>query len=65
MALSFIIKPLVYRKHKRLYNSLKTDKKLTVDIEFEGDILKEEYFDEYDDIYTEIPQATIYVESKT
>ena len=36
MALSLTVKPLDYRQHKRLYNSLKTDKDLTVDIEFEG-----------------------------
>ena len=43
MAPSLAIKPLDYRQHKRLYNSLKTDKDLTVDMEFEGDRLKEEY----------------------
>ena len=33
------------------------------DIEFEGDRLKEEYFDKYDGIYTEISQATRFDES--
>ena len=42
LAPSLIVKPLDYRQHKRLYNSLKTDKDLTVEIEFEGDKLKEE-----------------------
>ena len=37
MAPSFTVKALDNRQHKRLYNSLKTDKDLTVDIEFEGD----------------------------
>ena len=54
MTPSLTVKPLDYRQHKRLYDSLKTNKDLTVDIEFEGDRLKEEYFDKYDSIYTEI-----------
>ena len=49
--------------HKILYNSLKTDTDLTVDIEFESDRLKEQYFDKYDGIYTEISQATRFDES--
>ena len=36
---------------------------MTVDIEFEGDKLKEEYFDKYNGIYTEISQATRFDES--
>ena len=63
MAPSLTVKPLDYRQHKRLYPSLKTDKGLTVDIEFEGDKLKEEYFDRYDGIYTEISQVTRFNES--
>ena len=46
-----------------MYHSLKTDKSLTVDIEFEGGKLKEEYFDRYDGIYTEISQVTRFDES--
>ena len=42
---------------------MKTDKDLTVDIEFEGDKLKEEYFDRYDGIHTEISQVTRFDES--
>ena len=34
-----------------------------MDIEFEGDRLKEEYFDKYDGIYTKISQATRFDES--
>ena len=62
MAPSLTVKLLDYRQHKRLYNSLKTDKDLTVDIEFEGNRLKEEYFDKYDGIYTEISQVTSFDE---
>ena len=40
-----------------MYHSLKTDKGLTIDIEFEGDKLKEENFDRCDAIYTEISQV--------
>ena len=58
MAPSLTVKPLDYRQHKRLYHNLRTDKGLTVDIEFEEDRLKEEYFDRYDAIYTEISQVT-------
>ena len=48
MAPSLTVKPLDNRQHKRLYHGLETDKGLTVYIEFEGDRLKEEYFDVYD-----------------
>ena len=44
MAPSLTVRPLDYRQHKRLYNGLKTDKNLTVDIEFEGDRLKRKIF---------------------
>ena len=37
---------------------MKTGKGLTVDIKFEGDRFKEEYFDKYEGIYTEISQVT-------
>ena len=63
MAPSLTVKPLDYRQHKRLYHSLKTDKSLTVDIEFEGEKLKEEYFERYEGIYTEISQETKFDES--
>ena len=42
MAPSLTVKLTDYRQHKRLYNSLKTDKDLTVETEFEVDKLKEE-----------------------
>ena len=63
MVPSLTVKPLDYRQYKRLYHSLKTDKGLTVGIEFEGDKLKKEYFDRYDGLYTEISQATRFDES--
>ena len=43
---------------------MKTDKGLTEDIQSEGDRLKEEYFDKYDAICTEISQATRFDESR-
>ena len=43
MAPSLTVKLLDCRQHKRFYHNLKTDKGLTVDIEFEGDKLREEY----------------------
>ena len=60
---SLTVKPLGYRKHKRLYNSLKTDKDLTSDVILEGDRLEDVYFDKYDGIYAEISQATRFDES--
>ena len=63
MTPSLTVKPLDYRQHKRLYHSLKIDKDLTADVEFEGDKLKEEYFDKYEGIYAEISQVTRFDES--
>ena len=60
---SLTMKPLHYRKHKRLCNSLKTDTDLTSNIIFKGDKVEDEYFDKYDGIYAEIPQATKFDES--
>ena len=60
---SLTVKALDYRKYKRLYNSLKTDKDLTSDVIFEGDKVKDVYFDKYDGIYAEILQATRFDES--
>ena len=57
------VKPLDYKQHKRLYNSLKTDKDLTSDVIFEGDIVRDEYFDKYDSIHAEMSQATKFDES--
>ena len=55
---SLTVRPLDYRKHKRLYNSLKADKDLTCNVTFEGDKVKDVYFDKYDGINAEISQAT-------
>ena len=63
MTPSLTIKPLDYRQHKRLYNSLKIDKDLTTNVVFEGDKLKDEYFDKYEGIYAEISQVTRFDES--
>ena len=60
---SLTVKPLDYRKYKRLYNSLKIDKDLTSDVIYEGDKVKDIYFDKYDGIYAEISQATRFDES--
>ena len=60
---SLTVKPLDYRKHKRLCNSLKTDKDLTSDVIFEGDKVKDVYFDKYDGIYAETLQVTGFNES--
>ena len=60
---SLTLRPLDYRKHKRLYNSLKTDKDLTSDVIFEGDKVRDVYFDKYDGIYADKSQATRFDES--
>ena len=60
---SLTVRSLDYRKHKRLYNSLNTEKDLTSDVIFEGDKVRDIYFDKYDAIYTEISQATRFDES--
>ena len=60
---SLTVKPLDYRKHKRLYNSLKTNKDLTSDVIFDRDKVKDVYFDKSDGIYAEILQATRFDES--
>ena len=41
MTPSLTVKPLDYRKHKRLYNSLTTDTDLTTDVIFEGNKSKD------------------------
>ena len=51
---SLTVRPLDYRKHKRLYNNLKTDENLTSDMVFQGDKVKDVYLDKYDGIYEEI-----------
>ena len=60
---SLTVKPLDYQQHKRLYQSLKTDKDVTSDVTFEGDKVNDEYFNRYDGIYAEILQATRFDES--
>ena len=60
---SLTVRPLDYRKHKSLYNSLKTDEDLTSAIVFEVDRVKDVYLDKYYGIYAEISQATRFDES--
>ena len=52
-----------YWEHKRLHHSLKTVTDLTFDVWFEGDKVKDEYFDRYDGIHAEISHATRFDES--
>ena len=63
MITSLTLKPLDCQQHERLYHSLKTDKDLTTDVIFEGDKVKDGYFDRYEGIYVEISQATQFDES--
>ena len=42
---------------------MKPDRDLTTDVIFEGDKVKDEYFDKYEGIYAEISQATRFHES--
>ena len=60
---SLMVRPLENRKHKKLYNNLKTDEDLTADIIFEEDRVRDVHFDKYDGIYTEISQVTKFDES--
>ena len=60
---SLTVRPLDDRKHKRLYNSLKTDEDLITDIIFEQDRIRDVYLDKYDGIHAEISQTTKFDES--
>ena len=60
---SLMVRPLDDRKHKRLFNSLKTDEDLTADIIFEEDRVRDVYFEKYDGIHAEISQVTKFDES--
>ena len=60
---SLTVRPLDYRKQRRLYNSWKTDEDLTFDIIFEEDRVKDIYFEKYDGIYVEVLQVTKFDES--
>ena len=46
-----------------MYNNLKTNKDLTSDVIFEGNKVRDEYFDKYDGIHAEISQAPRFDES--
>ena len=58
-----IIRPLDDKKHKRLYNGLKTDENLIPDIIFDEDRIRNTYLDKYDSIHAEISQVTSFDES--
>ena len=51
------------KRHKRLYNSLKTDETLIPDIIFDKDRIRDTYLDKYDGIQEEISQVTKFDES--
>ena len=52
------IRPLDDKKHKRLFNNLKTDEvDLTPDIIFEEDRIRNTYLDKYDGIQAETSQV--------
>ena len=60
---SLTVNPLGYWEHKRLYHSLKTNKVLTSDVLFEGNKVRDEYFNKYDGIFTDKSRATRFDES--
>ena len=55
---SLTIRLLDDKRHKRLYNSLKTDETLIPDIIFEEDRIRDTYLDKYNGIQAEISQVT-------
>ena len=57
------MKPLDDRKHKRLYNSLKSDENLTANIILEEDRVRDAYLDKHDGVHAEISQVTKFDES--
>ena len=57
------VRPLDDKRHKRLFNSLKTDGTLIPDIIFDEDRIRDTYLDKYDGIHTEISQVTKFDES--
>ena len=63
MTPSLTIRPLDDKRHKGLYNGLKSDKALIPDIIFGKDRIRDTYLDKYDSIQTEISQVTKFDES--
>ena len=57
------IKPLDDKRHKRLYNGLKTDEDLIPDKIFNEDRIRDTYLEMYDGIQAEISQVTKFDES--
>ena len=60
---SLTIRALDDKKHKRLYNSLKTEEELIPDIIFDENRIRNTYLDKYDGIQTQISQANSFDES--
>ena len=61
---SLTISPLDDKKHKRLYNNLKTkEEDLIPDIIFEEHRMRDTYLDKYDSIKAEISQVTSFDKS--
>ena len=60
---SLTIRPLDDKKHKRLYNNLKTGEELIPDIIFDEDRIRNTYLDKYDGIQTQISQTNSFDES--
>ena len=60
---SLTIRPLEYRKHKRLYSNLKTDEDLIPDMIFDEDRIRNTYLDRYDGVQAEISPVTSFDES--
>ena len=58
MTPNLTIRPLDDKKHKRLYNGLKTDEDLVSNIIFDEDRIRTTYLDKYDGIQAEISQVT-------
>ena len=63
MTPSLTIRLLDDKRHKRLYNSLKTDEDLIHDMIFNEDRIRDIYLDKYDGIQAEIPQVNEFDES--
>ena len=63
MTPSLTIRPLDDKRHKTVYNSLKTDEAQIPDIIFDEDRIRDTYLDKYDGIQAEISHLTKFDES--
>ena len=57
------IRPLEDKKHRRLFNTLEIQEDQVLEMIFEGNKVKEAYFDRYEGIQSEISQVTRFDES--